>query len=234
MKIAVGNLCGGSGKTTAATNLLAPRMEGARLIAVETINQTAEALGLKVEKLAGEDFRPLFNELVMADDAIVDIGASNIEDVLNGLRRYEGAHLEIDRFIVPTTQGIKEQMETMQMVTMLSEFGVDPQNIRVLFNRVKESVGKEFRQVLNFAEKKKTCVADPRAAIFESEIFSMLAVRETTIAKVLADPTDYKALARAARDNEALRIKHLNMHAIKAMAGLVSLELDQVFAIITA
>lgn len=234
MKIGLCGLGGGTGKTTTATNLLAPRMEGARLIAVETINQTAEALGLEVEKLSGEDFRPLFNELVIADDAIIDIGASNIEDFLTGLRRFEGAHLEIDRFIVPTTQGIKEQMETMQMVTMLCDFGVDPLDIRILFNRVKDNVEKEFRQVLSFAQKNKNCVADPRVAIFESEIFSMLAVRKTSIAKVLADANDYKALARAARDNDTLRTKHLNMNAIKAMAGLVSRELDEVFALITS
>lgn len=41
MKVAVINYCGTVGKTTIAAHLLAPRMEQARIYAIETINETA-------------------------------------------------------------------------------------------------------------------------------------------------------------------------------------------------
>ena len=47
MKVAVINYCGTVGKTTIAAHLLAPRMEQARIYAVETINESAGDLGLE-------------------------------------------------------------------------------------------------------------------------------------------------------------------------------------------
>lgn len=235
MKIAIANLCGTVGKTTAAAHLLSPRMDNAPIFAIETVNETAQGLGMDVEKIRGERFRDLFQKLIALDDAIIDVGASNIEDFLNGLARFEDAHLEIDLFVLPTTSGTKEQKETMAMVATLAGMGVDPARIRILFNKVQSDVKEEFPLLLNYAAKAENCIADPAAAVFENEVFDLLGARGMSIAQALADQEDYKARLRAlGRDGDSrLRAQYADLHAIRALSRSVSRNLDAVFAALT-
>ena len=116
MKVAVINYTGTVGKTTIVAHLLSPRMKGASIYSIESINQAADALGLDVEKLRGDKFRELLNKLMTDEDALIDVGASNVEDFMNNLEGFEGAHEEIDYFVIPVTSGTKEQQETISMV----------------------------------------------------------------------------------------------------------------------
>jgi hypothetical protein len=143
--------------------------------------------------------------------------------------------LEIDKFVIPVTSGTKEQKETMSMIQTLAEFGIDPSKILILFNRVNSDVRDEFPLVINYAKKEKTCTVNLEAAIFENEVFDMLAVRQLTISAALADETDYKAkLRELGKDGDAkLKSKYADLHAIKALAKSVNRNLDTVFAIIT-
>lgn len=79
MKVALTNYVG-KWKTTLTANLLAPRMPNAPVIAIESINETAAELGVDVEQMRGTAFRQLFKRLMLEDSAIIDVGASNIED----------------------------------------------------------------------------------------------------------------------------------------------------------
>lgn len=196
MKVAVLNYTGTVGKTTIAAHLLAPRMNGAEIFAIETINETAESLGVDVEKMSGERFRSLFKKLVLIDDAIIDVGASNVEDFLNGLVKFEDSHLEIDYFIVPVTSGTKEQKETMAVITAMSEIGIPADKIRVVFNKVSEDVNEEFGPLLQFAKKTKSCIANTEAAIFDTDLFDLMAIRKVSMSDAINDETDYKAKAR--------------------------------------
>ena len=140
MKVAVLNYTGTVGKTTIAAHLLSPRMNNAPIFAIETINETAEGLGVDVEKIRGEKFRDLFKKLMMLDDAIIDVGASNVEAFLDGMVKFEDSHLEFDCFIVPVTAGSKEQKETISIIATLADFGIPADKIRVVFNRVEADV----------------------------------------------------------------------------------------------
>ena len=73
MKVVLINYSGTVGKTTVAAHLLAPRMGNARIFAIETINETAEGLGMDVEKIKGERFKDLFRQIMLLDDAIMDL-----------------------------------------------------------------------------------------------------------------------------------------------------------------
>ena len=95
MKIATVNYSGSVGKTVTTSHLLAPRIPDAEIIAVESTNESAADLGLNVEQMRGGQFGRLFRKLLMTDTAIVDVGASNIEDFLAELVKYDQAHLEI-------------------------------------------------------------------------------------------------------------------------------------------
>lgn len=228
MRIAVVNYCGTVGKTTVSSHLLAPRVKGAEIIAVETINETARDLGLEVEQMKGREFGDLFKLLLVKDSVIIDVGASNAEEFIGRMGKFDGSHQEIDYFVVPVTPGTREQKETIKTMKALSLVGVQPDRIRVLFNRVEEDVAEEFPAIFGFAKQTRSCVANADAAIHESEVFNLLSEKRTTISAVMADETDYRTMIRTLdREKEARKIQHAaDMHAIRALAKAVHQQLD--------
>lgn len=232
MKVAILNYTGTVGKTTIAAHLLSPRLNNAPIFAVETINETAEGLGVDVNKIRGEKFRELFTKLLKLDDAIIDVGASNVEAFLDGVVKFEDSHMEIDYFIVPVTPGTKEQKETISLIGTLADMGIGPEKIRVVFNRVDADVNEEFPYVVAYAKKEKTCLANPEAAIFENELFDALGVKKLTLGALLADETDYKALLRKPDASEKDRNNWAELHGLKLLARGVNRNLDTVFAVL--
>ena len=230
MKIAVLNYTGSVGKTVVASHLLAPRLNHAQIFAIESTNETAEDLGLDVDQLRGMQFGKLFRGLLTLDDAIVDVGASNIEEFLAHMSRYDLSHEEIDQFVLPVVPTGKAQRETIKTVAALSGLGVPANRIRVLFNRVESDVDEEFLALLTYAKKTGEFIASPQAVIFENEVFELLADKRITIASILADQTDYRQLLREADPKDRKRISHLSdMHTLKALARPVDRQLDRAF-----
>lgn len=235
MKVAILNYSGSVGKTITASHLLAPRMNGAQIFAIETTNETAGDLGLDIDQLRGEQFGKLFRDLLTMHDAIVDVGASNIEDFLTAMNRYEGAYEEVDYFVLPVINTGKAQRETIKTVSALAGLGVAADRIRVLFNRVDTDVTDEFLPILTYAEKTGAFVANPLALIYENEVFELLADARATIADVLADQTDYRELLRAADPVDQDRISHLsNRHALRSLAKPVDRQLSKAFTALFA
>ena len=236
MKVAVVSYCGTVGKTTIAAHLLAPRMAEARIYAIETINETAADLGLDIEKMKGDKFGKLFKDLMLTDNAIIDVGASNVEDFINQMVKFEDSHIEIDYFIVPVTSGGKEQKETLKTIKALTDVGVPSEKIRVLFNRVDTDVVEEFAPIIGYQKSSKSFVANHEAAIYENEVFNLLSAKKLTIDAVLKDPTDYRALLKT-MDREADRKKaahYTDLHAIKSLAKGVNRQLDGVYSALFA
>ncbi|MGS1117422.1 StbB family protein [Castellaniella sp. UC4442_H9] len=235
MKVVILNYSGSVGKTVIASHLLAPRMDGAKIFAVESTNETAGDLGLAADQLRGEQFGRLFREILMLDDAIVDVGASNIEDFLDHLMKYEESHLEFDYFVLPVIGTGKAQRETITTIETLAELGVQAPRIRVVFNRVNADARDEFAAIFGYQIQKGSFVANEAAAVFENEVFDMLAAERTTIAAVLEDPTDYRQLLREADSGDTGEISRLaGRHALKSLARPVSRNLDRAFAALFA
>lgn len=230
MKIATCNYSGSVGKTVVASHLFAPRMPGAEIIAVESTNESAADLGLDVEQMRGEHFGRLFRKLLMAESAIVDVGASNIEDFLAELVKYDQAHLEIEYYVLPVVASGKAQRETIKTIQALAQMGVPPERVRVLFNRVDADVQEEFAALFGYARQTGGFVANPEAVIFENEVFDLLANQRTTIQEILADPTDYRQLLREADRSDTQRTTYLSdMHALQSLARPVDRQLDRAF-----
>ncbi|MVF24224.1 plasmid stability protein StbB [Methylocaldum sp. BRCS4] len=231
MKVAVLNYTGTVGKTTIAAHLLAPRMGDAPIFAIETINETVEGLGLDVEKMRGEQFKGLFNALLKTDNAIIDVGASNVEEFLNGMARFEDSHMEIDCFIVPVTSGTKETKETISMISSLEDFSIPPEKIRIIFNRVETDVEEEFATLIQYAKKHRSCTVNIKAAIAENELFDLLAIKKLSIGTILADETDYKTkIKELGKDGDKkLRDHYADMHVMKSLAKSVNRNLDTAF-----
>ncbi|MCX7096315.1 MAG: plasmid stability protein StbB [Methylococcales bacterium] len=231
MRITVMNYTGTVGKTTVATHLLSPRMCGAPIIAVESINETAAGMGASVVQMKGDKFKELFQRMVTTDDLIVDVGASNIEDFLEGMSKVDDSHAEFDFFIVPVTNGTKEQRETISMINTLAALGVPAEKIRLLFNRVKSSVEEEYQILLNYVGKSNNATANTEAAIYENELFDLLAVKKLSIEKLLNDPKDYKVLLREKKDADPKqRAVWAEMFTLKLLAKGVNRNLDSAYA----
>lgn len=121
MKIAVMNYSGSVGKTIISSYLLYPRMAGAKFFAIETINMSAADLGVdEVMSLTGDNFGQLVEEIVFEDNAIVDIGASNVERFLSTMTKYEGAIDEFDKYLIPVTPDDKAWQESIKTALALS------------------------------------------------------------------------------------------------------------------
>lgn len=231
MKIAVLNYCGTVGKTTIAAHMLKPRLGDAPVYAIETINETAGDLGIDVEKLKGERYSKLFKDLLAEDAAIIDVGASNVEDFIDRMVKFEDSHEEFDIFLIPVTPGSKEQKETLKTVDALADAGIPADKIKIVFNRVDSDVKEEFPMIGAYATKTKRCTISTKAAIYENELFSMLSTKRVAINKIVDDATDYKAkLKTLDRTKQKKEFEHCtDMHVMKSLARGVNRQLDSVY-----
>lgn len=230
MKVAILNYTGTVGKTTVAAHLLSPRMNNAPIFAIESINETAEGLGVDVEKMNGNKFRELFKKLMLEDDAIIDIGASNIEDFMNNMIKFDDSHEEFDFFVIPVTSGTKEQKETILMLDTLASIGIPQEKIKVVFNRVDNDVDEEFPFILAKHKKEKSFTLNRECAIFENELFDALSIKGLTVDALLSDTTDYKSLLKNNKDASAKeRNMWADMFGLKSLAKGVKRNLDDVY-----
>ena len=233
MKIAVLSYTGFAGKTTITTHLLAPRIAGAKIFAVETINETAGDIGLDVEQMKGERFGKLFRQMLREPAAIVDVGGSNVEDFIDQMVRHEDSHLDFNYFVVPVVPASRAQKECVQTINALTSAGIAPEKIRIVFNKVDEDVQEEFAPILGFAQKSKSCVANPAAVIYENEVFDMISTKKVTLSALLEDTTDYRAALKALPPGEEKKASHYtDMIALQSLAKPVKRQLDKVFDVL--
>lgn len=226
------NYTGTVGKTTLTANLLSPRMPDAPIIAIESINETAETLGLDVEKLRGDQFKALFHRLMLEDQAIVDVGASNVEDFMSNLEDFEDAHEEIDYYVIPVTSGTKEQQETMTMISSLVALGIPANKIRVIFNRVKRDVASEFSIIKAYHAVSNSFWLHDDCAVYETELFNALAIKRLSLQALMADEVDYKTLLKNKEASVAQRTAWSDMYGLKLLCNGVNRKLDVVFSIL--
>ncbi len=175
MRVVVAGIGGNVGKSTLAAHLLVPRMSNAKLLIVESINQDAKDLVGESETVRGEKFKQIYLELVLNDDLVVDVGASNSEDFFAGLSSLDQGYDEVDFFIIPTVPGAKEQDESVLTARMLAAMGVEKSKIQIVFNRVRRSVEEEFPSVLYAAKEFDCFIANPDCMVFENDIYADLA-----------------------------------------------------------
>lgn len=122
MKLAVINFSGNVGKSAIAGHLLAARIPGCKVVAVESINaQDGPSITIR-----GREFAELQDHLLTVPDLVVDVGASNVEELLGVMRRYQGSYSDFDAFIVPTVPARKQQQDTAATLAELARIGVPP------------------------------------------------------------------------------------------------------------
>ncbi|CAG1004747.1 hypothetical protein MTYP_03198 [Methylophilaceae bacterium] len=232
MKVAVINYSGNVGKTTVAGHLLKPRMGDAQIFSIESINAGADADGLEVEKMKGKKFGALVDELMPLDSAIIDVGASNVEDFLMLMQQYDGSHEEFDFFVVPVVKEKKVQADTVNTIRALQKLGIEKKKIRLVFNKAEmdESVTDEYASLVGYAAADKAFVLHPDAIIYSNEVYDRLKAVGKSLGDITADQTDYRAQLRQAKDEDE-KAMCIQMVSLKRLAVTANKNLDDVFKV---
>lgn len=227
MKIAVINFSGNVGKSTVARHLLLPRIEGAELIAVESVN----ADGGEVQALRGRQFGELQEYLQTVDSAVVDIGASNVEELLGLMQLYRGSHTDFDCFVVPTVSALKQQQDTIATLVELARLGVPPSRVKLLFNMVEHGANPAhaFGVVLGFVNDHQVAQANTACRLGMNEIYARISGHVGDLRTLAHDETDYKGLIARAKDT-AEKLALAQRLATRRLASGVVPELDACFA----
>jgi hypothetical protein len=226
-KIAVINFSGNVGKTTIARHLLAPRMKGAEIISIESTNADEH----EVDALRGKDFGHLQQYMLASDDLIVDIGASNVDDLLKLMAKFKGSHEDFDYYLVPCVPDIKQQKDTANTVAQLAAMGVPSSKIKIVLNRVEdgENPEKQFTSLIGFLAVKKVATIEPKAHLTNNEIYQRLRLDGRSITELSADGTEYKKLISEEKD-QAKKMLLADKLAVKRLADGVLPELDACYA----
>ena len=227
MKVAVINFSGNVGKSTVARHLLLPRIEGAELIAVESLNAD-ESQG---QALRGRQFGELQEDLQTVENVVVDIGASNVEDLLGLMRRYRGSQEDFDYFVVPTVPALKQQQDTIATLVEMAELGVAPSRLKLVFNMLEDDldVRQSFNHLLTFIAQQPIAGADPACKLGKNEIYGRVKDSGTDLSALVRDETDYKALIVKALST-ADKLALAQRLATRRLASGVVPELDACFS----
>ena len=227
MKVAVMNFSGNVGKSTVARYLIAPRLDDARLFSIETINAGENPNG---NAFRGQQFGALQETLSVEDDAVVDVGSSNVEEFVKLMELYRGSHEDFDCFVIPTVPAEKQQMDTVSTLRALTRMGVEPPRLRLLFNMVdpRDDLGRTFELLFDFHGEGETFWLRRDAAIHFNELFSKLKEVPGGIEELLEDRTDYKEWIRSSTEPADKR-RFMQRLALIRLARGVGPELDQVF-----
>lgn len=227
MKLAVINFSGNVGKSTVTRHLLAPRLPGARVIAVESINADEG----QEQSLRGFQFGELQEYLQAVDDVVVDIGASNVEELMRLMHRYRESHEEFDCFIVPTVPPPKQQQDTIATLADLHAVGVQPDRIQIIFNMVddREPLERAFHILLSFLEQTPIASANTDCRVGVNEVYARVSGMGADLAEIARDETDYKRLIARAGERQEKMVLGQKLATRRLARGVVP-ELDACFA----
>jgi hypothetical protein len=203
-----------------------PRIPCCQVVAVESINADD---GQPVT-IRGRQFAQLQEFLQSVDDVVVDIGASNVEELLRLMRRYQDSQEDFDGFVVPTVPARKQQQDTAATLAELARIGVPPERLRVVFNQVDDDNPIEctFETLLAYCASTGVAQTSAAACISFKEVYALVRGSGKSLAELASDGTDYKAeIARAAKQPDKLALAQ--RLATRRLARGVIPELDACF-----
>jgi hypothetical protein len=129
MRIATISISGNVGKTTLAKNLFYPRLPGADIFEIESLNTGLKLKSASIKSLRASSYGALVDSIMLSESAIIDIGASNIEGVLKEMQELDGSHEDFDYFVIPVVKDRKIIEESVKTALLLSGLGVPGEKI---------------------------------------------------------------------------------------------------------
>ena len=219
---------GNAGKTTLARNLFAPRIPGALLASVESIN----ADGKEDVTLRGRQFSELLDVVALSENGVVvDVGASNVEDWLQRLAQTRRSHQLFDAFVVPVMPGAKQTRDAIATIDALAQIGVPSDKVKVILNGLEatETAASAFAPLLAYlADTKRGAIV--AGHISDSEIYGRLAATGMTIRQVLAQDFGQLEYVRKEAQTPEERLAAMRAIAQHGMAESAQDELNAAWA----
>ena len=231
MRIATISISGNVGKTTVAKNLLFPRLPGAEIFEIESLNTGLQLKSAEIKTMRSSSYGSLIDSIMLLSSAIVDVGASNIEGFLSEMRELDGSHEDLDYFIIPVIKDNKIMTESVKTALLLSALGVPKEKIKLVFNRVPKDSDLEtdFAPIFKLTQKDIKFTINKDAVIYENPVYAELNKLQIGLHELMNDQTDYRANLKNAKDEKEQ--KHmLNMIAIKRRSTSAIQNLDDVFS----
>lgn len=231
IKVAILNNSGNVGKSTICHTFLHPRIPNSEVVRVETINDD----GVYGEKMSSKDMTSVIEKIDILDKVIIDVGSSNIENFIKGLKENSGSHEDIDFYFVPVTPETKQQKDTCNTVDELLDMGVEPNNIHLILNKVDTTLSLDVQfKLINESGLLKSidcstlesCIQIP-----DTEIFTLIERINTTYYESVNDYTDYRAEIRKTSDKDirsALSIKKSCHRLAKAFDERLDIEFKKI------
>lgn len=238
--IAVLSFTGKVGKSTIVNNLLLPRMPNAAYIEMETINVSGQNDATETLKLKGREIGKMQDALRKTKSAVVDVGASNVEAFMLALKQQSGAHFDFDYFIVPieaNSSKHNEAEEAMKTIDALAGIGIEPDRIKVIFNKLlaDSNVEEEAARIFNFHKSNKKFTLDARATIHDTPAFKALAEVKKTYIEMIGDKTNYRQQFRETPLEEDDHRLHLTkMMRAQGCVQAIHTEFNSVFSALFA
>lgn len=219
------NFSGNTGKTTVA-GMLKDRNPTASVYSVESINDGDSS----AEKVRGEQYGQLIEDVMMGDGSIVDVGSSNVERFIAAMAQYRGTHNEFDYFIIPAVRDVKQLRDTVGTVLALEQIGIPSKKIKVVFNRLLpyENVEDVFAPLIRLHEEKKNFDLRLKAIIEENEIYQQLRELGETVSSLLSNDTDWDLVRREAKDKEE-KYHAVRMKSLRGLAESANEDLDKCY-----
>jgi len=229
MKVAIISFSGNNGKTTLAEHLFLPRMSNTLYLTVESINA-----GSDVEKVRGKDFGSIIEEVMMVENVLIDVGASNIEDFMKYMKQYSGSHEEFSFFVIPVLRDSKQINDTISTIRALNALGVSSSKIKVVMNKVDadEDVKDVFYSIFSMCRTEKNFSLSASSAVEISEIYHLLKSHKKTINELLEDNTDWQHKMREAKNDDEKRLA-IRMISMIRLARSAKNNLDNVYNSLT-
>jgi hypothetical protein len=241
MNIVIANYSGNIGKSTLVRHLLSPNLPDHKIVSVESIN--LDGLAPDTLTTTGKRSGKSIDDLILNRETIFDVGGSNVEDFMTQLGMREGAHEDIDLFLVPTTSDRKIMGDTINIITDLADLGVSSGKIRLIFNRVDSSeselLEEIFKPIYDFYRDRSLFMLSEHWTIFNSEMFELTRNMKDpdgnplTVYDLASDTTDYKRLIRETQDPD-LKTQYARRLAASRLAKSAKTNLDSVFAELTS
>jgi hypothetical protein len=229
MKIAIVNNTGNVGKTTIAREVFAINMDNPTLIEIETHNagnQDFENYFSNYKKFTAEQVAEFYEELMLNENAIIDVGASNMVEFFKKLIEY-GINDIFDKIIVPVTPDSKQLKDALKTIFMLIEIGTNQQNIYVIANRVKSLINfeKDFKAIIN-ASKELGFNFNSNLIIKDTTIFKDLEDMGKILKDVVNDDNDYIKLAM---ENPNKKSEYIKLDLIKRAGKTLANDLKNIY-----
>jgi hypothetical protein len=195
LRIAIINISGNTGKTTVAMHGVDNALPDAEIICVESLNEIPKIDGQNLTTLKAEEADKLFEKMLISrnrENLIADIGSSVVEQLLARMVEYDEVHEEFDLILIPVTPENKQQIDTIKTVELLINYGINPDKIRIVFNRAPKSQDYRdvFLPVIKYLEEKGYERMDVGAVIWETDFFDKLNRKGLSLNALLAEDYD--------------------------------------------